>query len=262
MPRLHAREIDLYYEATGQGQPVLLIHGLGSSTRDWAEQVAFLSKHYQVVVFDLRGHGKSDKPPGPYSIPLFAADTTELITALGFAPAHIVGISLGGMIALQLAASAPDLVRSLVIVNSGPEFIVRTFKERLQVFQRLLIVRLLGMRKMGEVLSKRLLPKPEQEELRRTFVERWAENDVRAYTDAMRAIVGWSVTEHLGSIRCPTLVIAADEDYTPVALKEAYVSKMPRAKLVVIHDSRHATPVDQPEQFNQALMAFLSEHAS
>ena len=262
MPRLHVREIDLYYEATGQGQPVLLIHGLGSSTRDWAEQVAFFSKHYQVVVFDLRGHGKSDKPSGPYSIPLFAADTTELITALGIAPAHVVGISLGGMIALQLAVSAPNLVRSLVIVNSGPEFIVRTFKERLQVFQRLLIVRLLGMRKMGEVLSKRLLPKPEQEELRRTFIERWAENDVRAYVDAMRAIVGWSVTEHLDSIRCPTLVIAADEDYTPVALKETYVAKMPRAKLVVIHNSRHATPVDQPEQFNQALMAFLSEHAS
>jgi len=262
MPELHVRDIGLYYETTGQGQPVLFIHGLGSSTRDWAEQVAFFSRHYQVVVFDLRGHGKSGKPPGPYSIPLFAGDTAELIRALGVAPVHVVGISLGGMIALQLGVSAPDVVRSLVIVNSGPEFIVRTFKERLQVFQRLLIVRLLGMRKMGEVLGKRLFPKPEQEGLRRTFIERWAENDVQAYMDAMRAIVGWSVTEHLDSIRCPTLVIAADGDYTPVALKEAYVAKMPRAKLVIVHDSRHATPVDQPEQFNQALTAFLSEHAS
>jgi pimeloyl-ACP methyl ester carboxylesterase len=261
MPKLHIRDIDLYYEVTGQGQPILFIHGLGSSTRDWEQQVLIFSKHYHVVTFDLRGHGKSDKPPGPYSISLFAADTAELIKGLGIAPAHVVGISLGGMIAFQLAVSAPDLVRSLVVVNAAPEFIVRTFKERLQVFQRQFIVRLLGMRKMGEVLSKRLFPRPEQEELRRLFVERWAENDPRAYADAMRAIVGWSVADHLNAIRCPTLAIAADKDYTPVTLKEAYVARMPQAELVVIRDSRHATPVERPEQFNEAVMAFLSKQA-
>ncbi len=95
----------------------------------------------------------------------------------------------------------------------------------------------------------------------RLFVERWAENDPRAYRDAMQAIVGWSVTDRLSTIQCPTLVIAADQDYTPVAVKEAYVARMPRAELVVIGDSRHATPVEQPEQFNEALMAFLSRQA-
>ena len=261
MSKLHVRDIDLYYEIAGQGQPILFIHGLGSSSRDWEPQVAFFAKHYQVVTFDVRGHGQSGKPPGPYSIPLFATDTAELIKSLGIAPAHIIGISMGGMIAFQLAVSAPDLVRSLVIVNSGPEFILRTFKERIGGLQRLLIVRLLGMRKMGQVLSKRLFPKPEHEELRRVFVERWAENDRRAYSDAMRAIVGWSVSDRLGDIRSPTLVIAADEDYAPVSLKEAYIAKMPQAELVVIADSRHATPAERPEQFNEALMAFLSRQA-
>jgi len=261
MSKLHVRDIDLYYEIAGQGQPILFIHGLGSSSRDWEPQVAFFAKHYQVVTFDVRGHGQSGKPPGPYSIPLFATDTAELIKSLGIAPAHVVGISMGGMIAFQLAVSAADLVRSLVIVNSGPEFILRTFKERIGGLQRLLIVRLLGMRKMGQVLSKRLFPKPEHEELRRVFVERWAENDRRAYSDAMRAIVGWSVSDRLGDIRSPTLVITADEDYAPVSLKEAYVAKMPQAELVVIADSRHATPAERPEQFNEALMAFLSKQA-
>ena len=261
MSKLHVRDIDLYYEIAGQGQPILFIHGLGSSSRDWEPQVAFFAKHYQVVTFDVRGHGQSGKPPGPYSIPLFATDTAELIKSLGIAPAHVVGISMGGMIAFQLAVSAADLVRSLVIVNSGPEFILRTFKERIGGLQRLLIVRLLGMRKMGQVLSKRLFPKPEHEELRRVFVERWAENDRRAYSDAMRAIVGWSVSDRLGDIRSPTLVIAADEDYAPVSLKEAYIAKMPQAELVVIADSRHATPAERPEQFNEALMAFLSKQA-
>jgi 3-oxoadipate enol-lactonase len=258
MPKLHVRDIDLYYKIAGQGQPILFIHGLGSSSRDWELQVAVFSKTHRTVTFDVRGHGQSDKPPGPYSVPLFATDTAELIRLLDIAPAHVVGISMGGMIAFQLAVSAPDLVKSLVIVNSGPELVLRTWKERLNGLQRLLIVRLLGMRKMGEALGKRLFPKPEHQELRRMFVERWAENDKRAYYAAMRGLVGWSVADRLGDVRCPTLVIAADEDYTPVSLKRAYVAKMPRAEMVVIEDSRHATPVERPEQFNQALIAFLS----
>lgn len=258
MPQMHIRGIDLYYETTGQGQPILFIHGLGSSTRDWELQVTFFSKHNRAVTFDVRGHGRSEKPPGPYSILQFAADTAGLIQALGIAPAHVVGISLGGMIAFQLAADAPNLVRSLVIVNAAPEFVVRTFQDRFQVFQRQLIVRLLGMRKMAEVLGKRLFPKPEQEDLRRLFVDRWVENDPRAYREAMQAIVGWSVTDRLSTVSCPTLVIAADQDYTPVAVKEAYVAQMPRAELVVIKDSRHATPVEWPDQFNEAVAAFLS----
>jgi len=239
----------------------VFIHGLGSGARDWEYQVPVFCEKYQVVTFDLRGHGQSAKPPGPYSISLFAADTAGLIEGLGLGPAHIVGISLGGMVALQLAVSTPDLVRSLTVVNAGPEFIVRTGKERLQVLQRQLIVRLLGMRKMGEVLSKRLFPKPGQEDLRRLFVEHWAENDPRAYRDAMQAIVGWSVADCLDTIQCPTLVIAADQDYTPVAAKEAFVARMPHAELVVIADSRHATPVERPEEFNAALLAFLAGQA-
>ncbi len=259
MPKIHIHDLDLYYETGGQGQPILFIHGLGSSTRDWELQVPFFSKQYQVVTFDVRGHGKSEKPRGPYSIAQFAADAAGLIQAIGIIPAHIVGISLGGMIAFQLAVDAPDLVRSLVIVNAAPEFVARTAKERLQVFQRQLIVRLLGMRKMGEVLSKRLFIKPEQEDLRRLFVDRWAENDRRAYREAMQAILGWSVADHLSAVNCPTLVIAADEDYTPVAVKEASVAQMPRAELVVFKDSRHATPVEWPEQFNETVAAFLSK---
>jgi len=258
VPKIRSRDIDLYYETIGQGQPILFIHGLGSSTRDWELQVAFFSNQYRTVTCDVRGHGKSGKPPGPYSIPQFAADMAGLIQALGIAPTHVVGISLGGMIALQLAVDAPDLVRSLVIVNAAPEFVVRTFQDRLQVWQRQLIVRLLGMRRMAEVLSKRLFPKPEQADLRQVFVDRWAENDPRAYREAMQAIVGWSVTDRLSTVSCPTLVIAADQDYTPVAVKEAYVAQMPRAELVVIEDSRHATPVERPDQFNETVAAFLS----
>lgn len=127
------------------------------------------------------------------------------------------------------------------------------------ILQRFLIVRLLGMRKMGEVLSQRLFPRPDQAPLRQMFVERWAENDPRAYREAMQALVGWSVADRLGDIRCPTLVIASDQDYTPVSAKEAYVARMPNARLVVIPDAHHAVTVERPEEFNQVLMDFLAQ---
>ncbi|MBW2181672.1 MAG: alpha/beta fold hydrolase, partial [Deltaproteobacteria bacterium] len=103
MPKLKVNNLDLNYEMTGKGQSVLFVHGLGSSSRDWEEQVNYFSKDYQVVTIDVRGHGLSDKPPGPYSIKLFSDDTAALITSLDLSPVHIAGISMGGMIAFQLA---------------------------------------------------------------------------------------------------------------------------------------------------------------
>ena len=94
------------------------------------------------------------------------------------------------------------------------------------------------------------------------FVERWAENDKDAYYAALRAIIGWSVRDRVGGIRCPVLVVAADHDYTPVSAKEAYLPLMPRATLKVIADSRHATPMERPQAFNAALLDFLDTQTS
>jgi 3-oxoadipate enol-lactonase len=261
MPTLLANNINLYYEIHGEGQPLVFIHGLGSTTRDWEFQVSEFSKSYKVVTFDLRGHGQSDKPAGPYSMAMFAADTLGLLRALGIDAAHLVGLSLGGGIAFQLAVDAPKALKTVTIVNSAPEMVVRSFKDKVSIWQRQAIVRLLGMRKMGEVLSTRLFIKPEQGALRQAFVARWAENDQRAYLNSLRAMVGWSVTARLGSIQSPTLVIAADQDYTPLSVKEAYTAKIPNAQLIIISDSRHATPIEQPQQFNLALQKFLAIHA-
>ncbi len=262
MPTTQVNGIDLYYEITGKGDPLLFIHGLGSSTRDWEEQVSYFARHYQVVVFDVRGHGQSAKPAGPYSIELFASDTAKLLQNLGITRTHVVGISMGGMIAFQLAARQPQMLKSLIIVNSQPEFIVRTCRERIRVWQRFLTVRLLGMRVLGKFLSRRLFPKPEHENLRRVFIRRWAENDSLAYRESMKAIIGWSVMEQIGDIDCPTLVIASDEDYTPLRTKQAYVKQLAHGKMVIINDARHAVPVERPAQFNAVLATFLGEHSA
>lgn len=256
MPKITLNAIELFYEIHGTGEPLLLIHGLGSSSRDWEYQLPAFTEHYQVITCDVRGHGQSAKPPGPYNVPMFADDIIQLMQALDIAPAHVLGISMGGMIAYQMAVDHPEMVKSLIAVNCNPELPVRNFKDRLAIWQREIIVQLIGMRKMGQVLSERLFIKPDQEKLRQIFVQRWAENDPKAYLAAMRAIVGWSVVAELPKLTMPVLVIAADQDYSFVDDKTAYIPLMPNAQMLVIEDSRHATPVERPEAFNQAVLSF------
>jgi pimeloyl-ACP methyl ester carboxylesterase len=165
------------------------------------------------------------------------------------------------MVAFELALSFPDLVRSLVVINSGPEAPAQTLRKRLGLvgvyLRRVATVRLRGMRAMGEALAGQLLPEPGQAALRHTFVERWAENDRRAYLAALGAIGGWSVRRRLPALRCPTLIVAAELDYTPVDYKVAYCAAIPRAELAVIAGSRHLTPIDRPAELNATVMAFL-----
>jgi pimeloyl-ACP methyl ester carboxylesterase len=249
----------LHYEDYGKGAPVLLVHGLGSSTRDWEYQIPELAAHYRVIAIDIRGHGRSDKPRERYSIAGFAEDVRALIEHLGLDRVHLVGISMGGMIGFQLGVDRPELLKSLCIVNSGPEVKAKSPRDYLEIAKRWSLSRLLSLETIAKGLGRLLFPKPEQAELRRKIEERWPQNDKRAYLASLDAIIGWGVRERLARITCPTLVIAADRDYTPIAQKEAYVKEMPNARLLVIEDSRHATPLDQPQRFNSSLLAFLAE---
>ena len=262
MPTLRSNGIDLTYETAGQGEPLLLLHGLGSRSEDWQLQIPAFAQHYQVVTADMRGHGRTSKPPGPYSVPLMAADVFGLLDALGIDAAHVVGFSMGGMIAFQMAVDRPERVRSLVIVNSGPELVARTLNERLRVWQRLALARLFKPARTAQFLGPRLFPKAEQAELREMFIAQWAQNDPRAYRAAMRALVGWSVLDRVGRLHCPTLVISGDRDYTPPSYKEGYTALIPGARLVVIEDSGHATPIDQAERFNYCVLGFLGDLAN
>jgi len=257
MPEMIIENSRFYYEVHGEGEPLILIHGLGSSTRDWELQVPAFAKYFKVITLDLRGHGRSAKPAGPYSMAMFAEDTAHLIKEIGAGPAHILGISLGGMVAFQLAIDHPDLIRSMIIVNSTPEIVPRTLREKNAIWQRLFIVRLMGMRKMGQVLGDRFFPRQDQVELKNIFIERWAENDQPAYLEAMKAVNGWSVTDKLGEITCPTLVIGADGDYFPTSDKENYTKLIPGAELVIIQDSMHAVTADKPGEFNEIVLEYL-----
>ena len=261
MPKRKINNINIYYEITGEGEPLLLIHGLGSSIRDWEKQVPVFSEKYQVITIDIRGHGKTDKPKESYTIPLFGEDIAELMKLLDINQVNILGISLGGSIAFQFAVDYPEMVKSLVIVNTGVEFKLDSFKARYNFFMRKLIVSLVGMKKMGEVLAPKLFIKPEQEDLRQKLIERWAENDKKAYLNALKSLKDWTVKDHIHTIKCPVLVISSDEDYTPVSVKEEYTALIPNGDVKVIHDARHAVTMEKPSEFNKIVMDFLSEHS-
>jgi pimeloyl-ACP methyl ester carboxylesterase len=246
----------------GQGEPVLLLHGLGSRGGDWELQLPVLREQYRVIVPDLRGHGASPKPPGPYSLSAMAADVVALLGRLESGPVHVVGLSMGGMIGFQLAVDQPAWVRSLVAVNSTPDLVPRTAGERRQMVRRRLLARLAGPARTGRFLAPRLFPKPEQAAFREMLVREWATNDKAAYVAALEACLGWSVLADVGSIRCPVLVISGDRDYLPLDAKRAYTALIPGAELVIIADSGHATPIDQAEQFNDLLLSFLTRARS
>ncbi len=260
MPYFEHDGCSLHYEEYGQGSPVLLVHGLGSSCQDWEYQIPALTAHHRVIVVDIRGHGRSDKPHERYSIPGFSADIEALLDHLQPGPVHLVGLSMGGMIGFQLAVDHPRLLKSLTIVNSAPEVKIKSFEDFRQLSKRWVLTRLFSMEAIGKALGQNLFPKAEQADLRNKIARRWAQNDKRAYIASFGAIVGWGVTEKLSRISCPTLIITADHDYTPVELKRRYAALIPDARIEVIEDSRHATPLDRPQAFNDVLLNFLSRH--
>lgn len=260
MPLLKNDGADLYYEVHGTGPAVLLIHGLGSSALDWEYQLPAL-KDYKVIALDLRGHGRSSRAAGPYSMQMFSNDVAALLKHLQITSIQVVGLSLGGGIAFQLALDHPDLVKTLVIVNSGPHAVMETWVQRLAIWLRFVVLRISGLPKLGAMVSSKLYPKPEHAHKRRTFEERFAQNDKDSYRASLKALLGWTVQHRLGEIQCPTLMLTADQDYTPVAWKEGYVRQLAKGELVVIPDSHHAMPMENPEPFNAALLRFLSAHS-
>jgi len=262
MPKLHTRDIDIYYEITGEGEPLLLIHGLGSGMQTWQMQVPVLSKYYKVVTFDLRGHGRSDKPLERYNIGMFAADTAGLMKSLGIPSAHVVGFSLGGMVGFQLCLDAPDMVKSLVVVNSPVTGYRQPLREGFQSWKHFTRVQLTGIRKNRKSNGQQLSPKQDEDQWQQTLTERFAMNNMLAQANSFWAVLKGNVTDNLSLINCPTLVITSDKDYVPVSVKSAYVSRIPRAEMVVIPNSRHAVPTEQSEKFNTVLLDFLSKHSS
>lgn len=260
MPKLDVSGINIYYEIHGSGeQSLVFLHGLGSSHRDWQNQVSAFESDYQIVLIDLRGFGYSDKPTGVYTVAEMATEVYRVLLALQQENYHIIGLSLGGMVALQYAVNYPGHASSFVIVNAVPEFKPKTVKARFDVWLRFALVRLFGMRAIGKVLAKRLFPDREQSAMRERFLQNWKLNEKHAYLASMRAIVNWSVLNQIVRIKEPVIFISGALDYISPTDKQQYLKYFKDSSMIVIGGSRHATPVDSATMFNTHLRELLHE---
>ncbi|HET8941089.1 MAG TPA: alpha/beta hydrolase [Rudaea sp.] len=257
MPTIEVNATQLYYECIGHGPPLLMIHGLGSSADDWAFQREDFSRRHTLILPDLRGSGRSAKPPGPYSIHQFAADLWALLDALSIEYTDILGFSLGGAVAQEMALMRPQAVRGMVLCNALANYRTDTWRKWAEAHLQVALVRTLGLRRTAKLIANRLFPHEDQAPKRQRVIDVVGANPRAAYLSSIHALIGWSVLERLSTLRCQTLIISAEFDYTPLADKRAEAKHYPQLEFVVIEGSRHGTPFDATERFNECALGFL-----
>lgn len=258
MPTARFGEVELAWTRQGDGPPVVLLHGQGGNGPSWSAQSEALAARYSVHALDLRGHGASNFPPGRWTMGMFAADVAALIRSLGLGPCHVVGHSLGGMVALQLALDAPERVRSLAIVNSSAyghglwlrTLLIRTF------------IRLRGMAVFARLNAKLHLPEPGQQLQRERLVQVMGACSPDGYLGAQAAVDGFDVRARLSEIAQPVLIVHSEQDAIALEDKRLIAEKVQHGRLVTISDSRHVVLWDQPERLCAVLLGFLAEQGS
>jgi pimeloyl-ACP methyl ester carboxylesterase len=242
------------------GQAVLLLHGLGATGESWALQFPPLTEAgFRPIAPDARGFGKSSYPGGKLTIDVFSRDMAELLETLGVASAHVVGISMGGTVALQLALDHPKPVRKLVLVNTFASLQPKGLGGRIYFLVRMLTVHTLGVPTQAKMVAKKLFPRPEQEQLRRDLIAQIEQANPKAYRAALSALSRFDVVDRLPEISAPTLVITGSEDTTvPLENQRILAERIPGARQTTIHGAGHAVIADSPEAFNEALISFLT----
>ena len=241
---------------TGSGAPLLLIHGLGGSHDDWRLQMHDFASRHRLIVPDLRGFGASERR-APFTIQRHARDMMALLSALSVERADVVGLSMGGAIAIELALRAPAIVSSLVLVNTAPGFTLTNWQRRRMAWLRVLIALALGVDGVARILGKDVFPKRGQGRLRRRAIRRASRTSRWVYLATLRTLTRWNAEARLAAIRCPTLVIGAEHDFTSSAEKQHWVKRIPHARFVMIPGSHHLTQLDSPDRFNREVLGFL-----
>ena len=244
------------------GAPVItLTHPLGATLALWDDHVAALTKQYRVLRYDVRGHGGSEIPPGPYTLGQMAGDLEELLRSLGITGTHFVGVSMGGLIGMTAALSHPRLIRSLVLCDTtacyGPG-LRPMWEDRIRVAETEGMTAALVDRTMDIWFTAPFRAR-EKDTVKRVaaMLER---SDPRGYAAAIRAIGFVDLTERIAAIRCPTLVVVGEQDPgTPPAMARVIHERIRDAQLLVLSGAAHCAVVEASNRFLPALMSFLAD---
>lgn len=249
MATINRNGVNIYYEDNGSGPAVLLSHGYSATTRMWAGQVEALTSQYRIVTWDMRGHGQSDSPddPAAYSEQATVDDMAAILKHLGIESAVIGGLSLGGYMSLAFNLAHPQMVRALMLFDTGPgyrnpvgrEGWNETARRRAEVFEAK------GLDALGSSAEVRVSQHRSAQGLAHAARGMLAQFDAR-------------VIESLDSIGVPTLVLVGDKDQPFLAGTDYMANKIPNATKVVIENAGHASNIDQPEAFNAEVRRFLA----
>ena len=255
--KVRANGIDLHYTVEGAGPWLVMSHSLACDSAMWDEQAALLAKRFKVVRFDTRGHGRSDAPPGAYSLDLLADDAKHLLDTLGARTVHWVGLSMGGMIGQTFALKYPGIFQSLVLADTTsyyPPELAPLWADRIKTAQAQ------GMEPLVEPTLGRWFTEPfrkSRPERVQPIADVIRATPVAGYVGCCSAIPKINVTARLKEITCPALVIVGEQDPgTPVAMAKTIQENLPGAELVVIPSAAHLANIEQPGAFNHALTRF------
>jgi len=248
---------DMYYERHGAaGAPVVLVHGYTGDVSDWRGQIADLVADHRVLAMDHRGHGRSSAPADrdSYTIERMADDVDALIAAVGFERFHLVGHSMGGMVAQEIALRTPGRLLSLVLEDTGPEFPVGRIEAVQKLFDaRIAIAERDGMASVAALPAAKLPPHhpPERAAEERA---RLAAMSIDGFAGAWQALCRWPGSKtRAGGIRIPTLVVHGELDAMVVPGSTWLAENIPGARLEVIPEAGHSPQMERPALFNAAL---------
>lgn len=239
-------------EGPEKAPAVLLLHSLGATLAMWDPQAAALARRYRVVRMDMRGHGLTEAPPGPYRMEMLVRDAFALLDALGIRQAHVGGVSIGGRIALGMAALAPDRVLSLMPCDTALEFQpAETWTERMRA------VETGGMAAVADATMERWVldrSLASSKGLRRMLLT----TDPVGWLGCAAALRDCRKEEVVGKIRCPTTVIVGERDpSTPPAAARAIHEAIPDSRLVTIAEAAHIPNFEREHAFTSAILAHM-----
>ncbi|MGH9745008.1 MAG: alpha/beta fold hydrolase [Candidatus Acidiferrales bacterium] len=262
MPFAENQGAKIYWEEAGRGTPVLLIMGLAWPSYMWYRTRPLLAAQYRVITYDNRGVARSDVTPGPYPISLMASDAIAVLDAAGIESAHIYGVSMGGMIAQELALQHPARVKSLILgctASGGPEA-VHAAPEVFSVLTRQFPTPEEAARAMNPFIYDAGTPAARIEEDMKIRME-WAPT-LEGFTAQLQGIITWEAYSRIAEIAAPTLVIHGETDQLiPPANGTMIAQRIRGSKLVMIPHASHIYSTDQPEPSHRAVVEFLSAQA-
>jgi pimeloyl-ACP methyl ester carboxylesterase len=266
MPKAIVNGVRIYYEVYGQGEPALLIMGLGGSALAWQSQIPTLSQHLRVIAYDNRDAGRSDKLDAEYSMADMADDAAALLGHLDVGSAHVYGVSMGGMIAQELALRHPERVRTLVLGCTSPCLAAMPPSEKAArdvMESAALPLREAFERNMWTGYSDGYLAAHNDDLWLRAQVEAGLTPPLEALRHHYVVVGGFDARERVGQIRAPTLVMMGDQDpLVPPQNSRFLAEHIPGAELVVFPGGRHSFNVEFEEESNNVVLDFIQRHGS